>query len=184
MDWRDTLQEQFILRAVDRGIKVWDEDQVLELFTDIADSERGKPEKDRIGCAYAIDNWKPNTMVSFMKKLKLAWDSISSRPVRIQSVLPPSSTHSMMCTLSMKLNKKLTKEQIKEQFHSFLVAETGFECNVEDVCHIVDDWWDLLITYSIHLNSIYEKVFEQDLVSDLVTKPSADFGKKTLANVR
>jgi len=99
----------------------------------------------------------------------------------------PATTpaHTARCCIAIRLkdlpSRNLDKGVVTETLHRYVVGETRFGAVIKDAVKLHDDWWDLLVEYSIHIAGVYEVLLAHEWIHDGVAKPAADFGIRTSA---
>lgn len=175
-DERENVINTLIEISVNRGIVPYDQDKVLEVFSELADLERDKPEHRRTGFSYALDNLEATGITKILNQAKARWPSTC--PLQRK----PTGIHKNECVISVKLDKNYNPDDLTRIFHDYVVKTVGlFDCNVIDCKHVYDKWYDLLVQYSVGLAKVYETILVPEWVQDAVTKPSRDLGLRTTA---
>lgn len=192
-DWRVKMIDALVEIGKGSGILAFEREKVLALMRQLADRERGKPEGQRTGFAYAMDNYAPKALEQLLTRVSNAWGTpppampeLAVAPSQ-PTVTPRLASHGMVCTIAVKMKKQ---PKPPAEFAASMQAELNriFENDsvaaIQQAVHVHDEWWDLLVSYQLHLAKIYEAVFKYPDVQDAVTKPAADFGKRTIATMR
>jgi len=162
---------------------------------------------ERLGSAYVVDNYKPATQNRFLAIVQdLIWrkekpeeaaaqDKSAEEARQREETAPTSEATSSgaeengeihkplgkTCALSIKLKPHTKLEGLQESITKLIddakypgVKVLGFKA-------LNGDWVDLLIEHGNQVTQVYESVFSHKSVSDVVSKPSDDFGKVTEA---
>lgn len=179
-DWRDKAVVTLMELGMGKGIVPFDQEKVLDYMNELADLERGKPEHLRVGFAYIIDTYEAKGLAQFFNRVKAIWPTEPYRtPDPIQKKLP-GQAYDHECVVSCKLDSPNYQEiTLEETFRDYFLELFGINVNIVDVKRVHDTWFDFKIHYSKQLARVYEAFIEPTWVSDAVTKPSSDFGKRT-----
>ena len=179
MGWKEVMEERLIAICKAEGVAEFDAPKVLGILQRLADEDRPKPTKQRVGFAYVFDNYKDRTMKGFLNGLQSQW---TAAPTPEASSPQNKTTHPYATAMCLKLRggaftSRIPADLVK-QFHGDIFGETLFGASVVDAAFIKEDWWDLRVEYSMPLEDLFAKVLEHPWVEDGFVKPVVDFGRE------
>lgn len=202
-DWREVMLDKLIEICKTDGIAEYDEAQVLAKLKQLADIERPKDTKERIGFAYAVDNYKDRGMTSFLGKVKNAWKREPSAagatasaetppappaPTRPTPPPPPAPPRpvvagkpELFCVFTVTLRPghfvSAVPHDLVAVMHSYLFGATGFDARVTDAAILQPNQWDLQVGYTCDLMKVHDALAIHPWVLSVQTRAFTEFGR-------
>jgi len=175
-DWRDTVAKDVAEIAAGSGISSYRESDVLMVLDDLARIDRRRRDKDRVGYAYVLEKYTGSGLTRFLGKVRRAFMSPPD-----QVVLPEDK---VCCVISLNLTKDTFGSAALVKTLTEYLATAKLKCEVLQVERVFATWYDVLIAYELNLSELFHALQAIPWVIDSVTKPSSDFGKRTIATER
>lgn len=91
-------------------------------------------------------------------------------------------THEMSCVVACRVRGPA--EGAASRLNAFLQTKPAIGARITEGVKIHDRWVDMKLVYTVNLAEIYEVILESTDIEDAVTKPLADFGRRTVATVQ
>jgi hypothetical protein len=201
-EWRQNLITEIISIAKTKGGGAkYSYDLARNTLDYLAEIDRGKEPKQRIGANWFLNDYKASDRAirMLMNEVNKNWSDVGPKQeniedpqtrVEISSEVPDFSKiavndYFLQCVISIRLKqgKKLGINEVRDWISKH---QKSFRINhkVQDCIEVVDRWCDIKISYSMHLAKIYDALFDHPDVEDVITKPTNDFGRRTIAYKR
>jgi hypothetical protein len=209
-NWRDRLIDHVIGKAKANGYDTYSYDVARNTLDELAAYDHGKEREHRTGANYFLHDpqYKASdrSITMLLNQVQSRWSQVPAKVEKPRPLIekiegnghlngtandPDELTIQRLgeteqfleCTISLKM--KLNQELDLESWTAWLKQKTANRIRFK--LHrgmMIGEWCDLHISYATHLAKLYDALLSHPSVTDAVTKPLADFGRKTVANMR
>jgi hypothetical protein len=199
--WRVEFIKKLVGKAKARGYERFDYATIRNFLDECAEIDRGREPKQRSGASWVLDNTTDRGIQMMMNQIKILWPECPAvseatplfdkpkQPI-IQPADPDESFAEKLgrpevfleCVISVKMKpgNKLDLPAVQEYLSQReLLKRITYQAH--RCIHVVERWFDIHVSYETGLAKIYDALSEYPGVEDAVSKPLADFGRKTSA---
>lgn len=210
-EWRLKLIDSIIGRAKADGHSVYSWEVARNTLDELAEIDKTREKKNRVSANYFLNEFKATdrAIQVLLGQVRDRWAEVG--PTKLQPMpliekieqtqpLPDQAKNDPDEVLADKLGdinlfyecviairvvagNAFQKEDI-ENYLNTIQSLVGVKFRLVKLLPVVDRWVDIHIAYKKHLAKIYDALHNNPLVEDAITKPLADFGRKTIAYKR